>query len=86
MCEIRVGRLESVEGFVLCCSRESCPRESCSRGSCLRGSCSRGTILVAGLKREHVRRGGKTWREVRCEKTKSVGEKALREDVEESKM
>jgi hypothetical protein len=81
MCEIRVGRLESVEGFVLCCSRESC-----SRGSCLRGSCSRGTILVAGLKRERVRRGGKTWREVGCEKTRSVGEKALREDVEESKM
>jgi hypothetical protein len=64
MCEIRVGRLESVEGFVSCCSRESCLRESCSRGSC-----SRGTILVAGLKRERVRRGGKTLREAGYEKS-----------------
>jgi hypothetical protein len=62
MCETLVGRLESVEDFVLCCWG---------------GSCSRGTILVASLKRERVRRGRKTSREVRCEKNPTVLEERL---------
>jgi hypothetical protein len=50
----------------------------CSRGSCPRGSCPRGTILVAGLKREGVRRGGEASVEARCEKDP----RALEEGVE----